>query len=147
MNPMPQVLLVDDNPADIDLASDALAHSRWPNCVSAVTDGEQAMEFLHRVGKYAGEPRPDLVLLDLNLPRKDGRAVLAEVKADPALRKTPVVIFSTSQAEGDVVRSYELGANSYICKPGNLSEYASAISSISDFWFRWALLPRKEEQE
>jgi CheY-like chemotaxis protein len=131
---MPQVLLVDDNPADIDLASDALARSQYPSCVHSVTDGEEAMAFLRHSGKYAGRRNPDLVLLDLNLPRKDGRAVLAEVKSDPLLRRTPVVVFSTSRARQDVTRSYELGANSYVCKPGTLQGYVAAMQSIGEFW-------------
>jgi two-component system, chemotaxis family, response regulator Rcp1 len=144
---MPQVLLVDDNPADIDLASDALAHCRCPHQISAVTDGEQALAFLHGQGEYAGRPRPDLLLLDLNLPRKDGRAVLAEVKADPALRRMPVVILSTSQAQQDIAHSYDLGANSYVCKPGNLHDYIEAIHSIGEFWFGYACLPHEEEDQ
>jgi len=98
MNTTPQVLLVDDNAADTDLATDALARCQWPSQVCSVGDGEQAMAFLHREGKYAREMCPDLVILDLNMPRKDGRAVLAEVKADPVLHSTPIVVFSSSQA-------------------------------------------------
>jgi chemotaxis family two-component system response regulator Rcp1 len=146
VNTMPQVLLVDDNPADIDLASDALAQCRHPHQISTVSDGEQALAFLHGEGEYAGKPRPDLVLLDLNLPRKDGRAVLAELKTDPALRRTPVVILSTSQAQQDIAHSYDLGANSYVCKPGNLHDYISAIHSIGEFWFGCARLPHEEDQ-
>jgi two-component system, chemotaxis family, response regulator Rcp1 len=143
---MPQVLLVDDNPADIDLASDALAQCHRPYQVSTVSDGEQALAFLYGRGQYAGKPRPDLVLLDLNLPRKDGRAVLAEVKAHPTLRRTPVVVLTTSTARQDIAQSYSLGANSYVCKPGNLHDYVSAIHSISEFWFGCACLLREEGQ-
>ena len=108
--------------------------------------GEPAMDFLYRLGKYANERSPDLVILDRNMPRKDGRAVLAEVKADPFLRTMPVVIFSTSRAGQDLVRSYELGANSYVSKPGNLYDFVSAVESISAFWFGCAYLMRKEDK-
>lgn len=145
MKTVPQVLLVEDNPADLNLASEALEQSRCPNHVCTVMDGEEALAFLQRLGKYAGQPVPDLVLLDLSLPRKDGKAVLAEIKADPLLRKIPVVVFSTSQAPHDIALSYELGANGYVCKPGNLHDYLLAIQSITEFWFGYARLPRKEE--
>ncbi len=145
MKRVSQVLLVDDNPADIDLTSDLLARSGYPSAVCAVTDGEEAMACLQRRGKYAAAPRPDLVLLDLNLPRKDGRVVLAEVKADASLRHTPIVILSTSQAGQDIAQSYELGANSYVCKPGNLQDYVAAIASIGDFWLGCVCSHSKEE--
>jgi len=145
MKNTPEVLLVDDNPADIDLTSDALARTRFPHRISSVADGAEAVAFLRREGKHTSAQRPDLVILDLNLPRMDGRAVLAEVKADPILRRTPVVIFSTSQALPDVGRSYELGANSYVCKPGNLQDFISVVQSISEFWFGCAALPQWED--
>jgi chemotaxis family two-component system response regulator Rcp1 len=146
MKTTPHVLLVEDNMADLNLASDALAQSHCPNHVCTVMDGEEAIAFLQRQGKYADELPPDLVLLDLSLPRKDGRAVLAAIKADPALRKTPVVIFSTSEAPHDISLSYELGANGYVCKPGTLHEYLAAVQSITNFWFGCARLPRKEDR-
>jgi two-component system, chemotaxis family, response regulator Rcp1 len=146
MNSIPQVLLVDDNPADTDLASDTLARCPGPSQVRAVADGEQAMAFLHRLGNYANQVSPDLVILDLNMPRKDGRAVLAEVKADPYLRPTPVVVCSTTRAGLDVVGSYELGADSYLSKPGNLHDLVSAVQSIRAFWFGCAYLLRKEDK-
>jgi two-component system, chemotaxis family, response regulator Rcp1 len=130
----PQVLVVDDNPADVLLAREALAQSRFHYRVHSVSDGEEAMAFLRRQGTHADSERPDLVLLDLNLPRKDGSAVLAEIKADPVLRDLPVVIFSTSRWIGDVARSYELGANCYVSKPVNLAEYFSAVQSIEQLW-------------
>jgi len=145
MHNKPQVLLVDDNPADIDLTSEALSRGRFPHRVSSVPDGVEAVAFLRREGKHMNAQRPDLVILDLNLPRKNGRAVLAEVKSDPSLRRTPVVIFSTSQARPDIGRSYELGANSYVCKPGNLHEFVQAVQAISDFWLGCAALPQGEE--
>jgi chemotaxis family two-component system response regulator Rcp1 len=145
MKKLSRVLLVDDNPADIDLTRDVLARGDYPSLVCSVADGEEAMAFLQREGRYADKLVPDLVLLDLNLPRKDGRAVLAEVKSHPTLHSTPVVIFSTSQASQDIDKSYELGANSYVCKPGNLHDYVAAIDSIGEFWFGCARFPREEE--
>src|SRR5438270_13927720 len=118
MKSVAEVLLVDDNPADIDLTSDVLAKSKRHFHVSAVMDGAEAISFLRQQGKYAEAPVPDLVVLDLNLPRKNGREVLAEVKSDPRLAKIPVVIFTSSQASSDVIRIYALGANSYLRKPG-----------------------------
>jgi two-component system, chemotaxis family, response regulator Rcp1 len=145
MKRMPEVLLVDDNPADIDLTSEALARSQCCHKLSFVCDGAEAIAFLHRQGKYYDAHRPDLMILDLNLPRKDGRAVLAEVKCDPALRRTPIVIFSTSQAGRDIGRSYQLGANSYVSKPGNLPDFLSVVRTIGEFWLGCARLPRSEE--
>ncbi len=141
-----EILLVDDNPADLDLTIDALARSAWPSHVSTVNDGAEAMAYLRRQGKYAASTRPHLVLLDLNLPRKDGRAVLADMKSDPALRRIPVVIFSTSQAAKDIERSYELGANSYVSKPPTLADWVSTVKLLKDFWIGCACLPREEEQ-
>jgi two-component system, chemotaxis family, response regulator Rcp1 len=138
---MPEILLVDDNPADSDLTWLVLARSTRQNHISAVYDGEQAMSFLQRTGKHTNAVRPHLVVLDLNLPRKDGRAVLDEVKADPELRKIPVVIFTTSRSGRDIARCYELGANCYVSKPGNLDDFRSVVRSIEDFWFGSASLP------
>src|SRR5215831_18886815 len=108
-----ELLLVDDNPADTDLISEVLARKGCPSHISCVNNGADAIEFLHRAGKYADVMVPDLVILDLNLPKEDGRSVLAEIKGDPALRKIPIAIFSTSEAQRDIARSYELGANCY----------------------------------
>lgn len=141
-----EVLLVDDNPADTDLTSEVLARTGCPNHIHSVTDGAEAIAFLRRQGKYAHAIVPDIVILDLSLPGKDGRAVLAEVKADPVLRKIPIAIFSTSEARQDIVRSYELGANCYVSKPGNLRDFISAVTSIGEFWFGLARLPREEER-
>jgi CheY-like chemotaxis protein len=142
---MAEILIVDDNPADCDLASDVFSRSRRNHHIRAVADGVAAMAVLHREGKYAGARLPDLVVLDLNLPGKDGREVLAEVKADAELRETPVVIFSSSQARQDIVRCYQLGANGYVNKPGTLQDYISAVTCIGDFWFGFARLPREED--
>jgi CheY-like chemotaxis protein len=144
MTRLPQVLLVDDNPADVELAREALARGRHQSCISNVANGEEAMAFLRRTGPYANTVRPDLVILDLNLPKKDGRAVLAEAKADTHLRAIPVVVFSTSRSLLDITRSYDLGANCYLSKPGNLNDYLSAVQSIEEFWFGSASLPRDE---
>jgi CheY-like chemotaxis protein len=144
MKSAPEILLVDDNPADIDLMSEVLANSKRHVHVNVANDGEKAISFLRRQGEYAKAPAPDLVVLDLNLPRKDGREVLSEVKADPTLAKIPVVIFTTSQADSDVTRSYELGANCYLRKPGNLPDFVAVVQSMADFWLGFASLPQKE---
>lgn len=141
-----EVLLVDDNPADTDLTSEVLARNGCPSHIHAVIDGVEAIAFLRHEGKYAHEILPDFVILDLNLPRKDGRAVLSDVKADPVLMRIPIAIFSTSEARQDIVRSYELGANCYVSKPGNLRDFISAVTSIGEFWFGLARLPREEER-
>jgi len=141
---MPEVLLVDDNPADIDLTSEALARSKRQMHVSSVNDGSEAILFLRREGKYHEAPAPDLVLLDLNLPRRTGREVLSDVKGDPALAAIPVVIFSTSQAKSDISGSYALGANCYLGKPGTLPDFMAAVQSMADFWLGYASLPQKE---
>jgi chemotaxis family two-component system response regulator Rcp1 len=141
-----EILLVDDSPADTDLTSEVLARSGRPSHIHSVVNGVEAIAFLRRDGKYAKAPLPDFVILDLNLPAKDGRAVLAEVKADPALCKIPIAVFSTSEARQDIVRSYELGANCYVSKPGNLRDFTSAVTSIGEFWFGLAHLPREDEQ-
>jgi two-component system, chemotaxis family, response regulator Rcp1 len=141
-----EVLLVDDNPADADLTSEVLARNGCHIHIHAVTDGVEAIEFLCREGKYANALPPDFVILDLSLPKKDGRAVLAEIKANPLLRKIPIAIFSTSEAPQDIVQSYELGANCYVRKPGNLQDFISAVRSIGEFWFGLARLPHEEER-
>jgi len=141
----PELLIVDDNPADIVLAREALAGSTHSTQISSVGDGEEALAFLNRREKYRHTARPGLVLLDLNLPKKDGEAVLAAMKTDPELRCIPVVIFSTSKLSRDIARSYELGANCYVSKPGNLNDFFSAIQLIEEFWFGLAIpAPRGE---
>jgi len=141
-----EILLVDDNPADTDLTREVLARNGCTIHIHAVTDGVEAIAFLRRKGKYAKALLPDFVILDLSLPKKDGRVVLAEVKADPVLHKIPIVIFSTSEARQDILHSYELGANCYVSKPGNLTDFISAVTSIGEFWFGLARLPREEER-
>jgi chemotaxis family two-component system response regulator Rcp1 len=145
MNPEPKLLIVDDNPADVGLVREALAASAHHSQINSVGDGVEAMAFLNGRDKFTNAARPDLVILDLNLPRKDGLAVLAAMKAGPDLRRIPVVIFSTSQLRKDIVRSYELGANCYVSKPGNLNEFFSAAKSIEEFWFGFVSLPPRGE--
>ena len=146
MKTAPEVLLVDDNPADIDLTSDVLAKSKRHFHVNVVSDGAQAIAFLRRQGDFAKAPAPDLVVLDLNLPRRDGREVLSDIKSDPDLARIPVVIFTTSQANTDIARSYELGANCYLRKPGNLADFRAVVQSMADFWLGFASLPYKERR-
>lgn len=138
-----EVLLVDDNPADIDLTREVLGHSKRQFHVNTVNDGQQAICFLRHEGQYAEQPTADLIVLDLNLPRKDGRSVLTEIKADPKLAKIPVVIFTTSHANADISRCYELGANCYLIKPGNLADFVAVVQSMADFWLGFASLPQQ----
>ena len=135
MKSVHEVLVVDDNPADVGLVREALAGSTYHTHLNSVGDGVEALAFLNHREKYATAVRPDLVILDLNLPKRDGLAVLAAMKAGPDLRRIPVVIFSTSKLSQDIGRSYELGANCYVSKPGNLDEFFSAVKSMEDFWF------------
>lgn len=134
-------LLVEDNPGDVRLTQEALKSHKVQNNLHVVTDGEEAMAFLRMQGKYANAPRPDIILLDLNLPRKDGREVLAEIKSDTNLKAIPVVIITSSEAEQDVVKSYNLNANCYITKPVNLDQFIKVVQSINDFWFTIVKLP------
>ncbi len=135
------ILLVEDNPGDVRLTQEALQDARITNHMSVAEDGVQALAFLRRQDRYAEAPRPDLILLDLNLPRKDGREVLAEVKADPQLWRIPVVVLTTSQAERDVLRAYDLHANCYITKPVDLDQFLTVVKSIEDFWLTVVKLP------
>lgn len=135
------ILLVEDNPGDVELTEDALRRSKVATKVSVVTDGEDAMDYLRRQSAYQDETMPDLVLLDLNLPRKDGMEVLKEMKDDPTLRHIPVVVLTTSEAERDILASYELGANCFISKPVDLTEFRKVVESIDDFWFTIVKLP------
>ena len=139
-NPI-EILLVEDNAGDARLAQEALKDSKIINHVSVVDDGVEAMAFLHRQGKYAKSPRPDLVLLDLNMPKKDGREVLGEMKAADALKRIPVVILTTSKAEEDIAKSYDLHANCYITKPIDLEQFMKVVKSIEDFWLTVVQLP------
>lgn len=135
------ILLVEDNPADVRLTIEALKESRVLTNLHVVNDGVAAMAFLRREGEYKNAPHPDLVLLDLNLPRKDGRAVLAEVKGDPELMRIPVAVLTTSQAEEDVLRSYDLHANCYVTKPVDLDQFMHVVRTINEFWLTIVKLP------
>ncbi len=138
-----EVLLVEDNPGDVRLTREALKEGKVFNNLSVAKDGEEALAFLRREGGFAAAPRPDVILLDLNLPRKDGREVLEAIKADPALRTIPVVILTSSEAERDIVRAYELNANCYITKPVDLDQFITVVKSIENFWFTVVKLPRE----
>ncbi len=143
MKKLRNVLMVDDNPADLDLAREALRDKAYRTQIYTVRDGEEALSFLQKKVPFSEKPRPDLILLDLNLPKKDGRRVLADLKADSSLHGIPVVIFSTSQLSEDIARSYELGANCYVTKPGNLIEFFGAVKAIEEFWFGVTTLPER----
>ena len=137
-----EILLAEDNPGDARLATEALKESKVRNNIHHVLDGVEAMRFLRRQEEYAGVPTPDLILLDLNMPRKDGREVLAEIKEDARLRVIPVVILTTSEAERDLVRSYDLHANAYVVKPIDLNRFIEIVQAIEDFWFSIVKLPQ-----
>lgn len=141
-----RILLVEDSPADVELARQALAEAKVANEVHVIRDGEAAMEFLRREGAYADAPRPDLVLLDLNLPKKDGREVLVEVKRDPELCVIPVVVLTTSAADEDVLHAYQEHVNSYIRKPVRLIDFIDVIRKIDEYWLGIVSLPRLGRQ-
>ena len=136
-----EILLVEDNPGDVRLTQETMKEFKVLNNLSVVGDGVEAMAFLRREGKYAEAPRPDLILLDLNLPKKDGREVLSEIKRDEQLKRIPVVILTTSGAEQDVLKTYQLHANCYIKKPVDLDQFSAVIKSIEQFWFTIVKLP------
>jgi chemotaxis family two-component system response regulator Rcp1 len=138
-----QVLLVEDSPGDIRLTKEALKDAKIHINLQVARDGEQAMSYLMREGAYANAPRPDLILLDLNLPKKDGREVLQEIKENPTLKIIPVVILTTSASEADILRSYSLHANCYITKPVTLDGFLTVVKSIEDFWMSVVKLPSK----
>jgi chemotaxis family two-component system response regulator Rcp1 len=139
-----EILLVEDNPGDVDLTKEALQDAKVRNRLNVVDDGAKAVDFLFKRGEYADAPRPDIILLDLNLPKKDGRQVLKEIKADPQLAEIPVVILTTSQAEEDIVRSYQLHANCYITKPVDFKQFMLVVKSIEDFWLTVVKLPKRK---
>ena len=136
-----EILLVEDNPGDVRLTQEALKDGKMRVAMSVVGDGVEAMEFLRQQGRFSHSPAPDLILLDLNLPRKDGREVLAEMKADEALRHIPVCILTSSHAERDILASYELHANCYVVKPVDLDQFMQAVKAIEGFWFEVVKLP------
>jgi two-component system, chemotaxis family, response regulator Rcp1 len=140
-----EVLMVEDSASDVLLAREALSMAKLKVNLHVVEDGVEAMEFLRKEGRYAGAPRPGLILLDLNLPRKNGREVLAELKEDERLKDIPVVILTTSRSEEDIARSYKLHANCYITKPVNFTSFAEVVRSIEHFWFSVVTLPPNHE--
>jgi len=139
------ILLVEGNPGDVRLAEEALKESKVRNEIYTVADGMEAMAFLHKEGKYADMPRPDIILLDLNMPRKNGREVLQEIKEDEDLKRIPVVILTVSSAEEDILKSYNLHANCYITKPIDLKQFIKVVKSIEDFWLTIVKLPNGVE--
>ncbi len=138
-----EILLVEDDPADVLLTQEALLGSKIRNNLHVVDDGVEALAFLRREGTYRDVPRPDLILLDLNMPRKDGREVLADIKEDPGLKAIPVAVLTTSSQDEDILKSYELHANCYITKPVGLEQFATVVQSLDDFWFTIVKLPPK----
>jgi chemotaxis family two-component system response regulator Rcp1 len=146
MNPLAssrpiEILLVEDNPGDVRLTREVLRDGKISNHMSVASDGEEAMDLLYRKGQYASAARPDVILLDLNLPRKDGREVLAEIKQSPELRSIPIVILTTSAAEADILKTYNLHANCYIVKPVDLPQFINVVKYIQDFWLTIVKLP------
>ncbi len=139
-----EILLIEDNPGDVDLTKEALQDAKVRNRLNVVDDGAKAVDFLYKRGEYADAPRPDIILLDLNLPKKDGRQVLEEIKADPQLAEIPVVILTTSQAEEDIIRSYQLHANCYITKPVDFKQFMHVVKSIEEFWLTVVKLPKRK---
>ncbi len=136
-----EILIVEDNPGDVRLTREALGDAKVRNRLHVVTDGDAALDFLYRRGAHADATRPDLILLDLNLPRKSGLEVLAEIKGDPSLQRIPVVILTSSQAEQDIARGYDLHANAYVAKPIGLEQFIAVVKSIEDFWLEIVKLP------
>ena len=136
-----EILLVEDNPGDSRLAKEALKESKLKNNLYVAEDGVEAMNFLYKTGKYSKMPRPDLIILDLNLPKKDGREVLAEIKNDDDLKRIPVVILTISKAEEDILKTYNLHANCYVTKPLDLDQFMKVVRSIEDFWLTIVKLP------
>ena len=139
-----EILLVEDNPADVRLTIEALKEGKVRNKLAVANDGVEALQFLRREGDKKDAPRPDLILLDLNIPKKDGRQVLAEIKKDESLRRIPVVVLTTSKAEEDIIRTYDLHANCYISKPVDLDQFIRVVRSIDDFWLSVVRLPPGE---
>lgn len=144
MRSMAEVLLVEDNPADIDLTKEILGRNNRHLRFTEFSDGAQAVQFLRRRGEFSNVPRPDIIVLDLSLPGMDGRHVLREINSDRDLINIPVIVFTTSNAAGDVVRSYKHGASCYLRKPGNLPDFVAVVQSMADFWVRFAAQPHRK---
>ena len=141
---MIEILMVEDNPGDVRLTKEALAEYKIRNQLHVVEDGVEALKFLKREGEYHDAPTPDLIFLDLNLPKKDGREVLEEIKADPQLKRLPVIVLTSSSAEEDILRSYDLHANAYVTKPVRLQEFVDAVRAIEDFWLSVVKFPKRK---
>jgi two-component system, chemotaxis family, response regulator Rcp1 len=139
------ILLVEDNPGDVRLTREALREGKVSNTLNVASDGEEAMDYLHKACEPGNHSLPDLILLDLNMPRKDGREVLADIKNDPKLRRIPVVILTTSKSEADILKTYDNHANCYITKPVELDNFIEVVQSIESFWVTIVNLPRREE--
>lgn len=142
-----EILIVEDNPGDVELAREALKKGKFRNNLHVAIDGEEAMRFLRNDGPYEHSPRPDLILLDLNLPKKDGREVLAEIKADQSLKSIPVVVLTTSKEEEDVLKAYNLHANCYVTKPMDLNQFFKVVQSIKEYWMSIVVLPSSGKSE
>ena len=142
-----EILLVEDNPADVRLTVEILKETKVRNTLTVAADGIEALDLLRRTGRYTHAVRPGLILLDLNLPKKDGRQVLAELKADPDLKRIPVVILTSSKAEEDIVKTYNLYANCYVTKPVDLEQFVKVVKSIEDFWLTIVKLPQRKSHE
>jgi two-component system, chemotaxis family, response regulator Rcp1 len=138
-----QILLVEDNPGDVRLTREALKEAKFRNTLQVVGDGVEALAYLRRQGQYSDAVRPHLVMLDLNMPRMDGRALLAAIKSDPNLMRIPVVVLSSSEAESDIARAYELHANCYVTKPVDIDHFLTVVKSIEEFWVEIVKLPAK----
>jgi CheY-like chemotaxis protein len=138
-----EILLVEDNKGDVGLIEEVFEEAKIKNNIHVAEDGEEAMLYLHGEGKFSGSQRPDIILLDLNLPKKDGREVLREIKEDDALKNIPVVILTTSTAENDILRAYELHANAYVTKPLDFDQFIKVVGSIVNFWLEIVRLPSK----
>ena len=141
-----EILMVEDNPDDVFLTREVLKEAKLHINLSVVTDGVEALAFLHREGQYARAPCPDLIMLDLNLPKKDGREVLAEIKSDDRLKVIPVVVLTTSQAEEDIVKAYKLHANCYVTKPVDLDQFIRVVHALEDFWLTIVKLPKCDQR-
>ena len=141
------VLLVEDSEADIRLTLEAMKDAKVFNTLHVVRDGEEAIDFLRQTGKHEGVPRPDLIILDLNLPRKNGKEVLADIKSDESLKTIPVAVLTTSSAERDIIESYNLGANCYLTKPVDLQQFLNVVSQIEEFWLSIVRLPQQTPPE
>jgi CheY-like chemotaxis protein len=139
-----EILLIEDNPGDVRLIRESLKDGKVCNNLTVVGDGEEALSLLHKESQYKDSPSPDLILLDLNLPRKDGREILAEIKSDPLLKHIPVVIITSSEAEQDIIKAYNLQANCYITKPVDLTQFIYVVRSIEDFWLTIVKLPKSK---